>query len=597
MNDLSEVIQAIKDRLPIESVVGQRVQLQRKGGRLWGLCPFHAEKTPSFSVLPDRGIFKCFGCGQGGDAISFLRELDGMDFIEVLRLLADQAGVEIPEWKGESGQSRDQKDRRSQMREALHQARQLYQQVLAGPQGGPARAYLEGREVSAAMVEQFALGWAPAEPGWLVGRLQKAGFDAEVLIEAGLVSRSQKDGRLRDRFWDRLMFPVQELGNRTVGFGGRYLPGSRAEELKLGKYINSPEGPLFPKRRLLYGIEKLQAGLRQNPEQPIIVCEGYLDVIMLHQAGLLTTVAALGTALTEDHARRLRRYDRAVALLLDPDEAGRRAAARGARILVREGVEARVAELPDGSDPADMVSSDQTAELCRRVTCAWDILDWRLSAWVRKADFRVPSVQAKAAREMAEWVQTTPNPVLAEVWMRQACDRLGISEQNLKRLSRPEVQTPVAVTANHSNSQTTPLTEASAQEILRQNEQQIVSAILIDPSLAAAYGEVLRALTLHDESAKEVLNWCFARRKEGEDCGLELAMMAFAGHVALPWLDRLRLLQMDDPKLVLERALEALAHNHEVATRGRITPDQEVSDADLNRYQRNVSISPTQELS
>ncbi len=594
MNDLSAVIQSIKDRLPIEAVVGARVQLQRKGGRLWGLCPFHAEKTPSFSVLPERGIFKCFGCGQGGDAITFVRELDGLEFIEALKLLADQAGVELPKFQG--GQRDRQADQlRKHGREALAQARRLYQAALAEPCGEGARRYLHERKIEPQLIQSFGLGWAPAEPGWLTQRLIKQGFTAEVLVEAGLCSRSDRDGQLRDRFWDRLLFPVQELGDRTVGFGGRYLPGSKAEERKMGKYINSPETSLFPKRRLLYGIEKLQQGLRDCPEMPILLCEGYLDVIMLHQAGFKTAVAALGTALTEDHARRLRRYDRPVVLLLDPDEAGRRAAARGARILVREGVDVRAGELPEGLDPADMISVGRAEELSQRVAQAWDILDWRLTAWIQKADFRVPSVQAKAAHEVAEWLQTTPDPVLAEVWMRAACDRLGVTEQSLRRLMRSPAQGANRSPQSVVTSQNSNLPNNSAQELLRQNEQQIVSAILIDPSLAVIFAETLGELQLNDDGAAQVLKWCFERRKEGEDCSLDQALQAFSGHPAMDWLDKLRFLPVAEPQLVLERALEARPHNLEALRRATQNGQAAATDADLERFRRSIPISPSRD--
>ncbi len=594
MSDLSGVIQDIKDRLPVESVVGARVLLQRKGGGLWGLCPFHAEKTPSFSVLPERGIFKCFGCGQGGDIISFLRELDGLEFIEALKLLADQAGVELPTLQG-GGRDREADQLRKQAREALAYAKRLYREALTENVGADARRYLQNRKIDPELIQSFGLGWAPAEPGWLTQRLIKKGFRAEVLIEAGLSARSDRGGQMRDRFWDRLLFPVQELGDRTVGFGGRYLPGSRAEERKMGKYINSPETSLFPKRRLLYGIEKLQQGLRECPETPILLCEGYLDVILLHQAGFKTAVAALGTALTEDHARRLRRYDRPVVLLLDPDEAGRRAAARGARILVREGVDVRAGELPDGLDPADMISGGQAEELSQRVAKAWDILDWRLTAWIQKADFRVPTVQAKAAHEIAEWLQTTPDPVLAEVWMRTACDRLGVTEQSLRRLMRSPAPVPQSNPHSAVNSQNSNLPTNSAQEILRQNEQQIVSAILIDPSLAVIFADTLSELQLKDDSAATVLKWCFERRREGEDCSLDQALPAFSSHPASGWLDKLRLLPAVEPQVVLERALEAWPHNLEALRKADQAGQAAATDADLERFRRTIPISPSRD--
>ncbi len=593
MADLTRQIDSIKERLPIESVVGQRVQLQRKGNRLWGLCPFHAEKTPSFSVLPERGFFKCFGCEKGGDIITFVRELDGLDFMEALRLLADQAGVELPQ-ASEGESHRGSGDRRKLAREALAQARRLFQQVLTGDPGHGGRDYLAQRKVDEEWVRSFGLGWAPAEPGWLSAQLRRKGLPESALVDAGLAMPSDRDGSLRDRFWDRLIFPVQEAGDRTVGFGGRYLPGSRAEERGLGKYVNSPEGLLFPKRRLLYGLEKLQAGLRQDETTPILVCEGYLDVIMLHQAGFPTAVAALGTALTEDHARRLKRYQRPVALMLDADPAGRRAAARGARILVREGVDVRVVELPDGKDPADLVAEGQREELLERVASAWDIIHWRLSTWSQKSDFRAPSVKAKAAEEMAEWAQSTPNPALAELWLRTASDGLGIEEQSLRRLAGPAPARPAA--RFNLPASPRPLTEQTAQEVLLKNEREIVASILLDPSLIAAYRETLSQLQLHDAAARTVLAWCLKRRAEALDCRLLDALAAFHEADFLAWLDPLRLVKVADSRSLLEDSLAALEPNREDLRRAsRGGAQDSISDEELKALRRPIHLSPNEE--
>lgn len=580
MSDLTQTIDAIKERLPIEQVVGQRVQLQRRGNRLWGLCPFHAEKSPSFTVHTEQDFFKCFGCGKGGDIITFVRELDGLDFIEALRLLADQAGVELPERSGNREQDQQRSQQRKEAREALARARVLYAEALAGPSGEGARRYLADRGVSAEVAARFSVGWAPNEQDFLVRELTRAGFAPETLEEAGVALRSQRDGRWADRFRERLMFPVIEAGDRTVGFGGRYLPGSWAAENNRGKYVNSPEGPLFPKRKLLFGIDRLAAGLREAEDLPILVTEGYLDVIMLHQAGIPTAVAALGTAFTEDHARRLRRTGRSVALLLDGDRAGRQAALRAAMILVREGIEVRAVDLPDGQDPADLVAAGETEELRQRVKKAWDIIDWRLSAWSRNMDLGDPQVKAKAARELAQWVQATADPVLAEAWLGRIRDSLGISEDSLRRLLRPD-SPPVMV---HSSPASTPSSNSNtspAEENLRRNEQQIVEPILVDPSLFPAFHERLAAESLSDEQAAAVLKWCFERRNEGEDCGLTDALVAFAAHPAQAWLDELRLRKIPVPRHALERALEALPAN-----RAKVHRPSGASDDDLRAFLR-----------
>lgn len=591
MSDLSQVIEAVKQALPIEQVVGARVQLTRKGNRLWGLCPFHAEKSPSFSVLPDREFFKCFGCGKGGDIITFVREMDGLEFIEALRLLADQAGVEIPEREGRRRPDQAERDRKKQAREALAHARRLYHEALALPEAAGAREYLANRKVSEEMARAFQIGWAPNENNWLTQRLMRSGFDGEVLEMAGLALRSQRDGSWADRFRERLMFPVIEAGDRTAGFGGRYLPGSWAEENKRGKYINSPEGPLFPKRRLLYGADKLAQGMRDDERLPILLTEGYLDVILLHQAGMPTAVASLGTAFTADNAQRLRRLKRPVALLLDGDRAGREAAKRAAWILVQEGIEVRVVDLPEGSDPADLVSEGRVEELRERVQKAWDIIEWRLSAWSQNEDLGDPQTKSRAAQDLAPWVQATLNPVLAEAWLRKICDRLGVSEQALRRLLPGDSSSSPAVVAPRTSTPNPDSNPDPAEHNLRQNERQVVEPLLVDPSLFPAYQAQLEAEKLEDECARELLAWCFAQRNEGEDCSLDQALVAFSAHPAQPWLDELRYRKHSNPRHALEAALDALPLNRE-----KVRKPTGASDDDLRRFQRPSRWSPLDEI-
>jgi len=587
MSELAPVIDQIKERLPIEQVVGQRVQLQRKGGRYWGLCPFHAEKSPSFTVHAEQNFFKCFGCGKGGDVITFVRELEGLEFMEALRALAEQAGVELPERSGATREPREA-ELRKQAREALALARRAMHECLYTDSGKGAREYLEGRGVDEQQWKRFKIGWVPNDAAWLSQKLIRGGLPGEALEMAGLAMRSKRDGSWVDRFRERLMFAVVEPGDRTVGFGGRYLPGSWSEQNQRGKYVNSPEGPLFPKRRLLYGMDMLQEGIRQAEDLPILLCEGYLDVIMLHQAGMPTALAALGTAFSEENARRLHRVGRPVALLLDADPAGRRAAHRAAQILVREGVEARMVELPDGKDPADLVSEGESTELRQRVAKAWDIIDWRLSVWDREGNLGDPQVKAKAAREMASWVQVTPDPVLAEVWLRRSCDRLGVSEQALRRHLRPSNSPAV-----ESAPQPVPTTSLNPnpdppRENLSRNEREIVATVLIDPSLAAPFTTQLQELGLTDDWARTALQWCFEQRNQGEDCSLADALVSFEGQPIQAWLDELRHLRLDEPKLVLERALEAWPSNLE-----RAFPKQGASDEDLMRFRRTIRVSQT----
>ncbi|MCP4094282.1 MAG: DNA primase [Planctomycetes bacterium] len=589
MSDLQNFIDDLKERLPIESVVAQKVQLTRKGNRFWGLCPFHAEKTPSFTVHPTRNAFKCFGCGVGGDAITFVRETEGLEFFEALRVLADQAGLQLP---GKfSGGSKEQRGEREQAREALLQARAFFQDCLSRPDAADARKYLLDRSIPEDSWKKFHVGWAPRNRQAMISALRDKGVTDHGMLAAGLVLEDESHGILKSRFWERLMFPVADAGDRAVGFGGRFLPGSFAEEKQMGKYINSPEGPIFPKRRLLYGLEKLQTGLRNQPEAPVILCEGYLDVIQLHRAGYQTAVAALGTAITEEHARRLARSERPVILMLDPDEAGRRAAARAGRLMIMEGIDVRIARLPDGQDPADMVASGRTEELSGRVADSWDILRWRLDTWSRKADFTVPAVLHKAAMEMAEWIASTPSPVVAEAWGNQVRAALGVSENALRRLIHPDSGHEGAsygASGPAISPSTTSLT--SPEEVLLRNEREILVAVLHDPSAYSRFRDVLDTLQLQDSVAMKILDWCRQQREEGHGFDLEQALIHFRQDEAGNWLDRVRQARPEDPCLALERALDALPGNREQALAAPTETKVEMDD--LRSFLRRVNISP-----
>jgi len=544
-----------------------------------------------FNVTPERGFFKCFGCGKAGDVFTFLQEAEGLSFGEALRLLADEAGVELPRFgKREEGRP----DLRKSMREALSRARSLYREALRKEPQGPAARYLAGRGLTPASVESFGLGWAPRERGWLARALGRAGFSEEVLTEAGLVLRPEGGGALRDRFWDRLIFPIADAAGRTVGFGGRFLPGSSAEERKMGKYVNSPDGPLFPKRRLLYGLDRLSRALGEAPEAPILLCEGYLDVILLHQAGLTTAVAALGTALTGDHARRLRRFRRPLVLLLDPDPAGREAAVRGARIFVSEGVDVRVAELPEGKDPADLVAAGRGAEIRAEVARARDIIEWRLETWTRRSDFQVPGVRARAAGEMAAWIGLTPDPALGDFWVRKACDGLGVTEDSLRRLAgrgRRVANIPAGSALAPALPSHAP--GASASKALEANERLLIAALLTDPSLFPRHRGELERVEVQDPAARRVLKWIQDRREKGDACDLEAVLSGFSGDPAWSWIDSLRFTSLPEPQRVLETALASLPGNREKAAReardGRSVP----SDEELARFQRPVRIHST----
>jgi len=338
----------LRRRTTLSSVVGRHVKLTRRGNRMIGLCPFHNEKTPSFHVRDDEGYYHCFGCGVSGDAIAFLREKEGLGFMESVRTLADMAGLAVPQTTPEDPAATE---KRSIQMTILDETARQYQSALA-EDGNPARGYLGRRGISDEMIREFRLGYA--KPRGLVDAMARFGHSPEVLIEAGVARRSDRDQAVYDYFRNRLMFPIADMRGRIIAFGARALSDEQQP-----KYLNSGESPLFQKKAVLYGAHLARVAARQN--LPLVVCEGYMDVIAIHQAGIAAAVAPLGTALTEDQIRLLWRMNEQPLLCFDGDSAGRSAALKAlirALPLLEPGKSFRLMLLPPGRDPDDILRED-----------------------------------------------------------------------------------------------------------------------------------------------------------------------------------------------------------------------------------------------
>ena len=367
----SEFIEELRARTTLSDLVGKRVKLVPKGGRLAGLCPFHLEKTPSFYVNDSEGFYHCFGCGVSGDAISFLRESDGLDFMEAVRYLAEIAGMTVPNSAPVDSQKTEQ---RKQAIDALEFAAQFYQANLSGPVGEAASGYIKSRGLDDHIVSQFMLGYAPRSG--LYPSLQQRQFPKELILQAGLAGISERDGAAYDYFRDRLMFPIQNRQGRVIAFGARALGDAQP------KYLNSPEGPTFSKKAVLYGWIQARALLRQG--LPLLVVEGYMDVIAVSASGVAAALAPLGTALTEQQIQLVWKLHPEPILCFDGDAAGQKAASRAIeRILplLEPGKTVRIAVMPVGQDPDDILKAEGAEGLQRILSAASGILD---SLWQTK---------------------------------------------------------------------------------------------------------------------------------------------------------------------------------------------------------------------
>jgi DNA primase len=339
----NQVIRDIIDRLDIVEIIGEATKLTRRGNRYWGLCPFHQEKTPSFSVTPERNMFYCFGCHVGGDIFTFTMKREGIGFREALDMLADRAGVKQNFISGKNQGF----DNRKKVIEVNHAAAEFFNQSLLSPQGKAVREYLNKRGIYKETILKYRLGYAPNEWNALEEKLLQKGLATEYIKSSGLIKYSEHNHSYYDFFRNRLIFPIQHFNGEIVGFGGRVLDES------LPKYINTPETDIYSKRRVLYGLYHARGAIRSNNQA--ILLEGYMDCIKLQQAGIMNCVASLGTALTHEQANLLCRYTENVLILYDGDEAGQRETLRAIDILTEEGLKVEVITLPLGQDPDEFL--------------------------------------------------------------------------------------------------------------------------------------------------------------------------------------------------------------------------------------------------
>jgi DNA primase len=415
-----ETIADILRRTDIVQLIGGYLPLKAAGRTFKGLCPFHTEKTPSFVVNPERQIFHCFGCGEGGDAIAFLVKHERLTFLEAVRYLAQQAGVTLPA----SGRSDpDQGQGRLALLEIHREALAHFRENLRGDEGAAAREYLAGRGLDPALVERFQFGYALARWDGLLRALRKRGHPEKLLETAGLIVPRQSGTGYYDRFRHRLMLPIWDVAGHVIGFGGRAL---EAQEVK---YLNSPETPLYRKGTQLYGLNLATRAIREA--NMAIVVEGYFDALMLHAHGFEHAVATLGTALTTEQARLLGRYTSRVTLLFDPDAAGIGAARRNLEHLINVDLDWRVVVLPGGLDPDAFVRANGAAAFTAVLETAQDLVTFFLDRRVSGLDMADPVQRARAADALVEILAGIDNPIRREGYVQTVARRTPITDRSL----------------------------------------------------------------------------------------------------------------------------------------------------------------------
>ena len=463
-----QVVTEIRERADIVSVVGRHVTLRKQGNRHWGLCPFHDEKTASFQVHEDKQIFYCFGCHAGGDVFAFRMKQDALDFPDAVRALARELGIDIPEAGGEESQA-------GAAYRANDAACSFFRTELRGPNGAAARKYLAERGVDEELIDRFRIGYAP--PSWdaLVSHLRRARIATADAETAGLVARRQNGDGHYDRFRGRVVFPISEPSGQIAGFGGRAMGDDTP------KYLNSPESPVYKKNRTLFGLGQALDAIRASGR--VIVVEGYFDLLALHRAGLHEVVAPCGTALTQNHAHRLRRYAEEVVLLFDGDAAGQSAAERSLPILLAEGIRVRAAFLPLGEDPDTLLAKSGVPALRACVDSAVPLLDHLIERALKDAAGHGTAWAASdAARSLAPYLRALTDPVERASYIRQLSSQLEIPPAALDEALRQD---------KAASGRPAPRPAAPAVTLeLPPAERALVAALAAHPDLHPSFGEL-----------------------------------------------------------------------------------------------------------
>ncbi|MBP5978859.1 MAG: DNA primase [Halomonas sp.] len=498
-------IDDLLSRVDVVEVVGERVQLKKAGRNYSGLCPFHQEKTPSFTVSADKQFYHCFGCGVHGNALRFLMEYDKLPFPEAVEQLAGRLGLDVPREGADDPHAREREKKRKVGVNLLELAASFYRERLKMREGQSAQQYLKDRGLSAEVIQTYGIGYAPG--GWeaLKQHLSEREIAEPVQVEYGLLIHREDTGRTYDRFRDRVMFPIRDLRGRTIAFGGRVMGDEQP------KYLNSPETPVFHKGRELYGL--YEARQASSKLEQLVMVEGYMDVVALAQYGIHNAVATLGTATTEDHLSRLFRLVSRVVFCFDGDRAGRQAASRAletALPLMIDGREARFLFLPEGDDPDTLVRREGAEAFKDRVTCAMPLSEFLFEQAAQGRDLNTVEGRERFASQVLEALNKVPDGMLKSLLLEALAKRSGLAQQQLqvlleKRAAPPKEQAywePVAEPMVEEDiGQTTPQpSKPRTRSQVLTPVGRIVQLLLHEPSVVSAVPESLDWLPEDDDT-------------------------------------------------------------------------------------------------
>ena len=477
-----ELIEEVRSRNDIVDVIGGYVRLQKKGSTYFGLCPFHNEKTGSFSVSPGKQMYYCFGCGAGGNVFTFLMQYENFTFGEAMQQLADRVGIELPQQEMTSAQKREA-DKRARLLEINKEAAMYFYRLLRSPRGQNAYQYFKKRELSDETMQRFGLGYSDQYSDDLYRYLRSKGYDDQILKETGLVTIDEVRGG-HDKFWNRAMFPIMDVHNRVIGFGGRVMGDGEP------KYLNSPETKIFDKSRNLYGLN-IARSTRKNQ---LLLCEGYMDVIALHQAGFDNAVASLGTALTSGHANLLKRYTKEVYLTYDSDGAGVKAALRAIPILKEVGIVTKVINMRPYKDPDEFIKALGAEEYQKRIDEAENSFLFEIRIMESQHDMNDPESKTAFYNEVAKKLLGFSEELERNNYIEAVADKYQIGFDNLRKLVN-QLAMKDGLAREHTPLKAGIHENKKKEDGMKQSQKLLLTWLIEDPRL---FGKVEKLITADD---------------------------------------------------------------------------------------------------
>lgn len=498
-----ELVEEIRSGNDIVDVISGYVRLTKKGSTYFGLCPFHNEKTPSFSVSPNKQMYYCFGCGAGGNVITFLMEYENYTFPEALEVLANRIGIELPKQEM-TAEQRKASDKRARLLEVNKEAAKYFYTLLRSERGTRAHEYFRNRGLSEETIKKFGLGYSDKYSDDLYRYLRSKGYEDELLKDSGLISIDEKRGG-HDKFWNRAMFPIMDVRGKVIGFGGRVMGDGEP------KYLNSPETMIFDKSRNLYGLNLA----RTTKKNQILLCEGYMDVIALHQAGFDNAVAALGTAFTVGHANLLRRYTKEVYLTFDSDGAGIRAAKRAIPILKEVGITAKVINMQPYKDPDEFIKALGAEAYEERIKNAESSFMFEIRIMEEDYDLKDPEGKAAFYNEIAKQLLQFSEELEREVYIEAVAGKYGMGFENLRKLvNKLGTQPELARQVRQQQKGTMPKEKRKKEDGMKQSQKLLLTWLIEEPGLYQRIQEYIHPEDFTEEIYRKAAEILFRQYEE-----------------------------------------------------------------------------------